>query len=571
MQGIVNYWNEERGYGFIKSGGASDYFFHISAIEGDENEFSQGCPVEFEGRNTNGQFRADVVKLQLSDKLGANKAVSRKRRTDYTLDYDGDFTKLDATEMGACLNEVSEWKLEAKLEDAIKYFLPVPESDQIKSGKKSYVIGRKGTGKTAIVSYLSSVSNEEFSSEKLSFKNFPFNELYRLDDQQYTKPNQYITLWKYIIYSTVVRMMAQQPKIDPLLKKKIRKVYPEPNASDLKGLLKKWTAGDFSVSILGSGFSFANFFSRKSETTWVERVDHLEEFIKHNCDTSTYLIMFDELDEDYKEMLERFVGGGYIHLLTSLFKAVQDIRSIMDREGKRIFPVVFLRDDIFDLITDADKTKWRDLTTSLDWTLPKIKSLLKYRIEKSAGISNADFLETWHSLFDNVSTPYAAGRKSLHSLDFITRSTQGRPRDYIHYLQVCAESQLENGGGRIDKKTVVSADKTYSNYLKSELSDEIHGVIPDIANVFRVLSQIRKWILSVEEFTAVFDDYVEKGLIQTQDSGFVLQTLFYFSVVGNVSRNHQVHIFRHEHPEAVLNFSENLVIHRGLMKSLQIL
>ena len=571
MRGKVTYWNEERGYGFINSGGAKDYFFHISAISGDAEYIDQGSLVEFEGRNTNGQLKADVVKLGEKAAGQQKHTPKRQRRTEYTPDYAGGHSELSPQALSDCLKEVSEWKLEAKLEDAIKYFLPVPETDLIKSGKKSYVIGRKGTGKTAIVSYLSGVSNNSFSSEKLSFKNFPFNELYRLENEQYTKPNQYITLWKYIIYSTIVRMMAGRPKVDPLLRKKIRKVYPEPNASDLKGLLKKWTAGDFSISVLGNGFSFANWFGKKGNTDWRERVDHLEEFIKKNCDSSVYLVMFDELDEDYKEMMEKFIDGGYIHLLTSLFKAVQDIRSIMDREGKHVFPIVFLRDDIFDLITDADKTKWRDLTTTLDWSLPEIKNLMKYRIEKAAGVTNPDFLETWHTLFDDISVPYAAGRKSLHSLDFITRSTQGRPRDYIHYLQVCAASQLENGGGRIDKKTVVSADKIYSNYLKSELTDEIHGVIPDIGNVFRVLSQIRKWILSVDEFTEVFDEYVEKGLIQSKDAGMILQTLFYFSVIGNVSRNHQVHIFRHEHPEAVLNFSENIVIHRGLMKSLQIL
>ena len=117
----------------------------------------------------------------------------------------------------------------------------------------------------------------------------------------------------------------------------------------------------------------------------------------------------------------------------------------------------------------------------------------------------------------------------------------------------------------------MNADKSYSNYLKNELTDEIHGIIPDINNVFRALSQIRKWILTIEEFTEVFDGYVEKGILQTKDAAFVLQTLFYFSVIGNVSRNRHVHISRHEHPEAVLNFHENIVIHRGLMKALQIL
>ena len=571
MRGKVTSWNEERGYGFINVENENDYFFHISALKFDKCNIYQGMLVDFEGRTYNGRQKAEAVWLTNEATKSVQASSSRRRPTKFTPNYDGDHTKLSPDEMMKCLEEISEWKLEAKLEDSIRYFLPVPETDLIKSGKKSYIIGRKGTGKTAIVSYLSGVSNEKLSTEKLSFKNFPFNELYQLENEQYTKPNQYITLWKYIIYSTVVRMMADQPSVDARIRQKIRRVYPEPDASDLKGLLRKWTAGDFSINVLGSGLSFSNWISKRNDTTWIERVDHLEKFIKKNCDSSTYLIMFDELDEDYKEIMEKFVDGGYIQLLTSLFKAVQDIRGIMDREGKHVFPIVFLRDDIFDLITDADKTKWRDLTTILEWTLPNIKSLLKHRIEKAAGIANPEFLNIWHTIFDDKSIPYANKRKSAHSLDYISRSTHGRPRDYIHYLQVCAASQLENDGGRIDQRTVVSADKTYSNYLKSELSDEIHGIIPDIANVFRVLSQIRKWILSTNEFTEVFDRYVEKGLIQAKDSGFVLQTLFYFSVIGNVSRNHQVHIFRHEHPEAVLNFSENVVIHRGLMKALQIL
>ena len=50
--------------------------------------------------------------------------------------------------------EISKWKLEAKLEDTDRYFYVTPEVESILEGEKSYVIGRKGTGKTAIASYL---------------------------------------------------------------------------------------------------------------------------------------------------------------------------------------------------------------------------------------------------------------------------------------------------------------------------------------------------------------------------------------------------------------------------------
>lgn len=299
MRGKIIYWNEEKGYGFIDAGETKDYFFHISSVETGEDSVKLGSLADFEIQKSNGKSQATTIRIHTTSPSIEKIHTPRQRTTKYTSDYSGSYTKLPGSEMIRCLEAVSGWKLEAKLEDAIKYFLPIPEMDLIRSGKKSYIIGRKGTGKTAIVSYLSRVSGTDFSSEKLSFKNFPFNELYRLENHQYTKPNQYITLWKYIIYSTVVRMMADRPQVDPLLQKKIRKVYPEPDASDLKGLLRKWTGGDFSVNILGNGFSFANWFSKNTATSWIERVDHLEEFIKKNCDSTAYLIMFDELGSGF--------------------------------------------------------------------------------------------------------------------------------------------------------------------------------------------------------------------------------------------------------------------------------
>ncbi len=570
MQGQICFYNDERGFGFIKTNHEQDCYFHIESVENNEEKIAVGSLVEFDERIFSGRKRATRVKI-LPSTSKQRSSTDGSKKFFKTADYAGEFLVLSSNEIDQTLIEISNWKLEAKLEDTIRYFLPMPEVGEILRGRRSYVIGRKGTGKSAIVSHLYDISDKEIYTEKLSFKNFPFNDLYDLNDSHFTKPNQYITLWKYIIYSSIVQMMGTSKGIDKKIRKKIHKVYPERDVSDLKGLLRKWTSGDFSISVLGHGFSFANWFSKKVESSWMERVDRLEGFVAENCDEATYLVLFDELDEDYKEMMTQFINGGYIHLLTSLFKAVQDIRSVMGKYSKNIYPVIFLRDDIYDLITDADKTKWLDLTTRLDWTIPEIQKLLKYRIEKAANTQGLGFNPVWHSIFDVKSVPYANRKKSLHSFDYITRSTQGRPRDFIHYLQVCAESQLENGGGKISAKTILSADKAYSNYLKSELIDEIHGVIPDINTILRIFTQIRKWILTIDEFRRIYRDYVDRQIIETKDPDFVLQTLFYFSVIGNVSRQRNYHIFRHEHSEAVLNFHENIVIHRGLMKSLQII
>ena len=123
------------------------------------------------------------------------------------------------------LKEVSTWKLEAKLEDTNRYFFHVDTVDKIISGSKSYVIGRKGTGKTAITEHIIKDTSYSRFAKKLSFKNFPFQDLYSLHNDSYTTPNQYMTLWKYLIYSATAKLMIKNESIDAAIREKLKSVY----------------------------------------------------------------------------------------------------------------------------------------------------------------------------------------------------------------------------------------------------------------------------------------------------------------------------------------------------------
>lgn len=269
-------------------------------------------------------------------------------------------------------------------------------------------------------------------------------------------------------------------------------------------------------------------------------------------------------------MFENYGKSDYLDLLTSLFKAVQDVRSVMAKAGDGIYPVIFLRDDIYDLIQDADKNKWRDLEVDLEWTEEGIKALIAHRLSRVFDVENDNFDKLWYTLFSAEPIQYSNNKKKISSFDYMKMSSQGRPRDYINYLQECASTELKRSSYEISSDTVRDADKSYSNYLKKELIDEIHGIIPDIANVLSIFSETRKWILSIDEFRAAYEDRVATGRMALKDVDFVLRTLFYFSVIGNVVRA-GVHIFRHSRPNAQLNFKEKIVVHRGLMKALQII
>jgi len=471
------------------------------------------------------------------------------------------------------LDEIDRWKLDAKFEESDRYFYPVENLSKIESGDYSYIIGRKGCGKTAISQSLYERKSHDFFSEKLTFKNFPFNELYKLNDKSYTQPNQYITLWKYLIYSSVCRMFVRNESINRELSTTLEKAYGgNDSIKNLRRVIGQWVNKEWSMKLLGLGGKFT--ITDNDEQSWTKKVDVLEDVITEHIDGSNYFILFDELDEDYSNIVKQGGQSNYLALITSLFKAVQDIKQVFSDQGSAVKPVIFLRDDIYDLLTDSDKNKWNDFRVDVDWNKENIKDMLAYRISK-ARTYNAEILDfntAWNTVFSKQLIHYGSRQqKRTDIFTYMSNSTHLRPRDYIRYLQVCANEALKNGEAKVSAKTVKRVDHAFSNYMRNELVDEIHGILPDIQEVFAILSEVRKWVLSIDEFRAQYNKAVKNGSISTKDPDLALKILFHFSVIGNQPKQKNISFFRYSNKEARLNFNEKIVVHRGLFKSLQIM
>jgi hypothetical protein len=473
--------------------------------------------------------------------------------------------------MSGCLDEIRNWKLEAKFEDTERYFYEFAAVEKLLVGERFFVIGRKGTGKTAISEFIRRMQRHDTFSEKLTFKNFPFNELYSRPNAQYTMPNQYISLWKYIIYSFICRLMSKNEGIDPEISASLSEIYAIDSKTNLQRMIHRWTASEFSISAFGTGGKIAKT-RNANPASWVDKCDILEDVIREYCDKSTYYIIFDELDEDYKEMIATHGKSEYISLVTSLFKAAMDVRQSL--AGLNVFPIVFLRDDIYDLVQDSDKNKWNDFRIDLEWKREHIQRLLSFRISRAANPPGPilPFDEAWSTAFEDASVRFGfRQKKKIESFDYIARSTLMRPRDFIRYLQVCAESDAREGHDRISPETVRREDKSFSNYLRNEIEDEVHGVLPDISGILDTLAHLRKPIFNIQEFRNAYKERLANGAVQTPDAELVLQILLHFSVIGNRPKQKLLEFFKFSNKEARFNSKEDIIVHRGLYKSLQII
>ena len=573
MDGIFIGWVTDKNFGFIKVADEyGDIFLHENDIP-PNTSIEPGDALSFDVIKTHKGRAANNITIQ-------RKIAPQKKQSNIPDEYDDiiiddDIEELDTSQVdNNLLLEIANWKREAKAEDSNRYFWHVKEVDQISQGNKYFIIGRKGCGKTAICEYFNKINKHNVFSEKLSFKQFPFNDLYSHKNESFTAPNQYITIWKYLIYNTICRSMLRNEAIDGGLRNKLSELFDD-NIS-LSRRVKKWVGKEFGISLFGLSVKVTKNQSGKRSDNWVDYVDYVEDLLRNHVGDAVYYVLFDELDEDYRDIINADQHHQYTALITSLFKAVQDIRTIFDpNNGARLYPVIFLRDDIYSIIQDSDKNKWGDFKVDLDWDSHKIKKLIAFRISRASALHPDNILpfeKAWGLVFGRK--PIGIGtrkKRKISTFDFILRSTLVRPRDFVVYLQSCAEHATTHSTSKsISPRIVKIVDKAFSNYLREELTDELFAVLPDITNIFDTISQLRKWIFSISEFEKAYMLQVDQGFIKEKNVKFVLQILYMFDVIGNTPRPGRT-VFRYQNREARLNFNERVVVHRGLFKALQII
>ena len=472
------------------------------------------------------------------------------------------------------LNKIkNEWKLESKEED-LRYFCYIDEVQMLLNGGKNIVVGRKGEGKTAIAKYIYNINGYNVFSTQLTFKNFPFNKLYALSNNQYTSPNQYVSIWKYIIFTTICKLMISNNNIEPSLVNKLKKIFFDDEQETLEKMISKYTIKGFGLNIATAGI---NIDREKNipEIEWLDLIESFEKIVTKHIDKSKYYIIFDELDEDYKNFEDTKEEKRYFDLLTGLLKAVQDVRAIFKRHDLEIYPIVFLRSDIYARIQYSDKNKWSDILLKIFWNEEKIKNLLRHRLNIVFETSELNFDECWEQIFGKQKVVYGNRKqKKINSFDYILRSTHKRPRDIIRYLQLCANNMLYDGRKKknflISPYFIKQADDEFSEYLKNEIIDEIYSELPEYEEVFSILSLIRKQTFDPHDFINYYKQRIEQGADLNKDPKEVLKILFEASIIGNVPKISNRNIFKYESDSAKFNFNEKIIIHRGLYKAFQI-
>jgi len=476
---------------------------------------------------------------------------------------------------------ILEWDQEAHNE-RVDHFFVTPVVKTILAGHKRYVVGRKGSGKSAIAKYISSLDEPRVFSKCLDFGNFPFEDLYNLPDNRFPQSSQYVTFWKYVILCGVVQMFVENTVIPKPLRKEIKQVFFPGGIKNLSSAMSHWNNLELGGSFLGTGATAkAGKETMVNEVSIRQKLEILKNFVLENIDTSKYFILFDDLDEGHEEMNDPEIRKKYTSLISSLFKAVEGIKRDFSQSNARIYPILFLRDDIFRIVDDNNRTKWLRNMVHLNWTKENLRKMIAHRIRVDGGfhpqLSDAN---VWNALVSRGAVKYHKGADLISKpiYKFMLGYTHYRPRDLIVFMQLAAEYAVHNRNNSDYKltpacfKNVVTA---FSEYMTLQLEDELLGILPNRKDILDSIRQKGKRKLLLKDFEEICAQDNCKHNFLSSSPKELINTLFRFGFLANpnfaIKHDATLPKMKFSHLGfKKINVNSPLIVHRGFCDELGI-
>lgn len=177
-------------------------------------------------------------------------------------------------------------------------------------------------------------------------------------------------------------------------------------------------------------------------------------------------LLIDNLDKGWPT---RGASADDILILRSLLEATRKIQRQLERRRVAFHCLVFLRNDIFDLLVAETPDKGKDTAIVLDWDDVEVfKKILEARVGGSVpGIRSFD--EAWNA----IAEPHVGTQSSF---SYVVERTLMRPRDLLRFVRRCIEVAMNRGHDRVSSDDIRKAEESYSEDMLKETQFELRDV-----------------------------------------------------------------------------------------------
>jgi len=431
-----------------------------------------------------------------------------------------------------------------KDERLIEYFYTTTLIENILKYTKSIIIGRKGSGKTAIYKYIAEKNPK--NSTKLYFKDYPWKTHDRYKNNIMSERESFVHSWEFFFYIEIFKKMlslrndVENKKIKKAIKqigKWLKKNWGSTSFDHNETLAPKKSRFTWSINpqILGNGIGSISRDVEHSDNIGNTLSEYNKKFadivnkISSELDEEV-ILLFDELDLAYSPDDENYKGR-LIGLLLAAYSFHQKYTKI------KIY--IFLRNDIFNILEFQDKRKLKDsIVEFLDWDANSIdsnlslKQLATNRIKINIDSMSDNYERNWNEIFEFKNI----GRNQIKWNFFIERSFI-RPRDIIKLMNLSLEQakiRIKNKPGSIDKITnddIHQIRSPYSRYLYDELKDEVVTKYANYNHYLEILRDIHHLSFTLEAFQKSHKKIANR-INDLEKPETVMERLFEFGIIG---------------------------------------
>jgi hypothetical protein len=446
-------------------------------------------------------------------------------------------------------------------------FLRTAAFRAVESGRKQLIIGRKGSGKSAICVTLAATNDAVslITPDEISADEIQKFELAGINVQQ-----SKAIIWRYILMVQIAKFVvahAREHAKQPASVQALRKfLLANGEADDHRWHEKFWKV----IQRLRASLSLEAFGAKVAldagsmPSEGIRASGQVEIVEKHVLLALTDLkcpgthrrpvLLIDQVEKVWSNDRDSEV------MVAGLLQAAKHVQAKL--RGVRC--VVFLRTDIYDILQFPDKDKLHGDEMRIDW--------------KPEGLFNVALLRASASLGREVTDSELFGRlfpsavQGVMTNDYLANRTLLRPRDMIQFCNLCRDTAEKNGHTTVTASDVVEAEVQYSLWKLQDLANEYLVNYPFLGELF-VLFQNSGYLVSrkmIEDRVAS----LQHALLRRYPDHFdvirtprIIDILFGIGFLG-VRRNHRFE-YAYSTEKPIETHETEFCIHPGFREALR--
>lgn len=513
------------------------------------------------------------------------------------------------TELNLGFGDAENYKKREHKDLLNKFFVRTDEIYKVLDPTKYFLIGDKGTGKTAYAIYL---TNNEFG-DTTSFLNYiretEYVKFVALKKERHLTLTEYVSIWKVLIYILLSQQVTKSErenifgtsKFKPL-KDAINDFYKSAFSPEIIYALNIIDDSKLAAELLHKHFKLAGE-EKHSETFSESRFQINLLYIQKKFEEAfmslrlekNHILFIDGIDIrprniEFEDYLECVKG-----LANAVWAINNDFFSKIKGSRGKLKVALLVRPDIFSQLgLQNSNNKIRDNSVLLDWrtTYPLYRQSPIFNLSDNILNSQQDKTlplgEAWNYYFPF--RPFVAGKTEDSFISFL-RYSMFKPRDIITMMSIFQEDMKNDKERRLPIIDWADFDSSsfkikYSDYLLGEIKDFLSFYHSDrdyelFLKFFEFLNG--KSAFNYDEYMSSYDlfaDYIEKNELEVpvffESSDKFLQFLFELNVICYVEETHDkepmIHWSFRERTYSNLNpkVKEGVkyMIHYGLQKAL---